>query len=202
MRVRFFRFRSRTTGLFLHCPLFWQQCGPLAQQDWAFSVWFWNWLFGKWRKFYGIDAIPSFENLHNGDHLAIITLSSLLDWHVHRWRMTFSLLNAQVVIKTANLVFHIVVQGSGRREIIVSNYLRAARLVFPIRPITLLICCCGRCLTKSRAKNHWPVLFYVWTLCIVSLSYLLLSYHICDWESKSSIYFKREKKGDEKPALF
>lgn len=35
--------------------------------------------FGKLRKFDGIDAIPSFENLRNGDHLAVITFSSLLD---------------------------------------------------------------------------------------------------------------------------
>ena len=34
---------------------------------------------GNGENIYGIDAIPSFENLHNGDHLAIIAFSSLLD---------------------------------------------------------------------------------------------------------------------------
>lgn len=39
--------------------------------------------------------------------------------------MTHLLLYARVVIKTvtANLVFHIVVEGSGGREIVVLNYL-------------------------------------------------------------------------------
>ena len=63
--------------------------------------------------------------------------------------MTHSLRYSQVVIKTANLVSHIVVQGSGGREIIVLNYLRAARLVFPIRPITSVICCFRRCSPKG-----------------------------------------------------
>ena len=118
------------------------------------------------RKSDGIFAIQSFENLRSG-----VTIWRLLPF-VRFWIDTFSGMKndtfaAQVVIKTANLVSDIVVQGSGGREIMVLNYLRAARLVFPIRPITSVICCFRRCLPKgpslvikSRVKSHFPLLFY------------------------------------------
>ena len=129
--------------------------------------------------------------------------------------MKCSLFYAQVVAKTANLVFHIVVQGSEGQEIIVLNYVLDVQHDyfspfnhFPIRSITLVICCCGRCLIKgplyyykSRVRNHFPVLFYSWTSCIVCLSYLLLSHYIYDWESKPSIYFRRKKKRRKASAI-
>lgn len=141
------------------------------------------------------------------DYLAIITFCSLLDWHVHRgeeWPFA-----AQVVIKTANLVSHIVVQGSGGREIMVLNYLRAARLVFPIRPITSVICCFRRCLPKgpslvikNRVKSHFPLLFYAWTSCIVSLSYMLLSYNYLPWWVQAEHLLQERKKATKNQRCF
>ena len=125
------------------------------------------------------------------------------------WRMTRSLRYSQVVIKTANLVSHIVVQGSGGREIIVLNYLRAARLVFPIRPITSVICCFRRCLPKgpslvikSRVKSHFPLLFYAWTSCIVSLSYMLLSYNYLPWWVQAEHLLQERKKATKNQRCF
>ena len=104
---------------------------------------------------------------------------------------------SQVVIKTANLVFHIVVQGSGRREIIVLSDFRAARVVFPIRTITIVICCCRRCLVKGsfycnkkqREKSLFSFILrvnFMHSKFIISAFKLLLS--------KPSIYFKKERK--------
>ena len=49
-------------------------------------------------------------------------------------------------------------------------------------------------------QNHFPVLFYVWTSCIVSLSYLLLSYYYLRWGFQAEHLLQERKKKKRRKA--
>ena len=52
----------------------------------------------------------SMETICGDYHVLFAFCNMLLDWHERRWRMKHSLFYAQIAAKTANLVFHSVVQ--------------------------------------------------------------------------------------------